>query len=720
MRRMMVTAVIGALVLAACSTDGRSWNEGRFGPLGNPPALFASALIPFTACDGVLDYFKAEALERVGPYGLDGGSSYPPFWRFGGDDAVLESSPATTTASSQDSAGGGDGSYSTTNVQVAGVDEPDIVKTDGTRIISITDGVLRYVDLSSGTPSLVGSLELTHSWGHSLLVEGDRALVISGGDSWAYPMDDAARISMPVGTAQTMIVAIDLSNPQDMKVESTLILSGGYVSARAIDGTVRVVVSSYPQELGFVYPSTPAGEGRALAQNREVILESTIDQWLPSFVTQDASGATTGSGLAVPCSRMHRPDEFAGFSTLSVVTLDLDGALVGGSGTGIIAGGDTVYASTDSLYVATSAWVPFDLIGTEATEAIDNRSSTAIHRFSIDGSGLAQYEASGSVQGYLLNQFSMDEHEGVLRVAVTEGSSWGSTPESESRVVVLEQRDGALVEIGSVGEMGKGEQIFSVRFMGDTAYVVTFRQTDPFYIVDLSDPTNPVVAGELKIDGYSAYLHPIGENLVLGVGQDADSNGMTLGAKATIFDVSDPSNPIDIANWTAPGSYTDAEWDHHAFLAWAPAGIVVLPIQSWEPTFAGAVVLDTTSGLSERGRISHVKPEVDTSDCVIVEDTDWYDTEAIVQICTEGDTGGYPDRWCEAVRGDQSEWGIDLPVEVEPDERLEICWPGDWYTDPPIMRSLVIDGSLWTLSTAGLQANAIGDLGLQHRIAFTR
>jgi uncharacterized secreted protein with C-terminal beta-propeller domain len=146
-------------------------------------------------------------------------------------------------------------------------------------------------------------------------------------------------------------------------------------------------------------------------------------------------------------------------------------------------------------------------------------------------------------------------------------------------VSVLESQDGRMVTVGRVSGLGRGEQIYGVRFIGETGYVVTFRQTDPLYTIDLSEPSLPTLAGELKLPGYSAYLHPIGEGLLLGVGQDADLDGRVKGTQVAVFDVSDPSAPRQLDKLTLPGGYSEAELDHHAFLFWAATGTAVLPIQ---------------------------------------------------------------------------------------------------------------------------------------------
>jgi len=146
---------------------------------------------------------------------------------------------------------------------------------------------------------------------------------------------------------------------------------------------------------------------------------------------------------------------------------------------------------------------------------------------------------------------------------------------------VLRPSGGELKEIGQVGGLGKTEQVRSVRFMGDIGYVVTFRQTDPLYVIDLSDPTDPVVAGELKIMGYSAYLHPVGDGLLLGIGQDATDQGRTIGTQVSLFDVSDSSDPRKIDGITFDNAYSQAEWDHRAFLYWDATGLMLAPFSTW-------------------------------------------------------------------------------------------------------------------------------------------
>jgi hypothetical protein len=176
------------------------------------------------------------------------------------------------------------------------------------------------------------------------------------------------------------------------------------------------------------------------------------------------------------------------------------------------------------------------------------------------------------------------------------------------------------VEVGSVGDIGKGEQIFSVRFVGDVAYVVTFRQTDPLYTVDLSDPTRPVVAGELELLGYSAYLHPLDDGLLLGVGQDATAEGRTTGSQVSLFDVSDIANPRKIDGVAFTGGNSEVEYDHRAFLYWPQTGLTVMPVQWFDydddyelkDVFLGALALEADyGGIEEIGRLAHVEMNQD-------------------------------------------------------------------------------------------------------------
>jgi uncharacterized secreted protein with C-terminal beta-propeller domain len=208
--------------------------------------------------------------------------------------------------------------------------------------------------------------------------------------------------------------------------------------------------------------------------------------------------------------------------------------------------------------------------------------------------------ASGKVNGRLLNQYSMSEHDGHLRVATTLTSADGKN--SSSTVHVL--KADTLAKSGEVGGLGEGERIYSVRFIGPIGYCVTFKQVDPLYTLDLRDPAAPKVTGELKITGYSAYLHPGGEGRLIGIGQEASEQGRTLGTQVSLFDVSDPASPRRLSQLFQKDSGSEAEWDPHAFLYWPKTGLSVIPLT--QQTESGALVLKIDdSGVSKLGMIKH-------------------------------------------------------------------------------------------------------------------
>ena len=643
MRRLALTFIALALVVGACTGDTTEGSPSTTEPTvattrptvnrpdGQITGVLASqSLIQFDQCDAFLDYVIEHALERVGPYGLQGGGfGFPVPMFFEGDMAVEEMAgdgvPVPAAAPAADPAPGRvEGvDFSGTNVQEIGVDEPDIVKTDGNRIVALSQQTLVVVDVTGDNPKLLGKVSLQDVSVREIFLYGDRILALGSGYGPYYGGIGFA----PDGYYQTpisKIVEIDITDG-DPEVGRTLEFDGSYISARLVGDTARIVVTSQPT--GFVWEFPEGGglkaERDAEEKNREIIRNSTIDNWVPYYVLTNAAGDVIGEGAMVDCERAHHPVEFAGLDLLSVASIDMSRGLRVADATGVLASGQTVYASTDNLYVATQRWFDWQIAQNDPENADFEGVTTQIHQFDITDPLETKYVASGSIRGFLLNQFAMSEHEGFLRVASTsepEWRRWGDF-EQQSMVTVLEPQDGELATVGFVDGLGLGERIFSVRFIEDTAYIVTFRQTDPLYTVDLSDPTDPKVLGELKILGYSAYLHPLGDDLLLGVGQDADEQGRIEGTQVSIFDVSDLSDPERIAQLTlGKDTNSQVEFDHRAFLYWSPEDLVVIPIQSWhwderegkEEVFFGALGIDVGGGdLDEIGPIVHPGGESD-------------------------------------------------------------------------------------------------------------
>ena len=233
--------------------------------------------------------------------------------------------------------------------------------------------------------------------------------------------------------------------------------------------------------------------------------------------------------------------------------------------------------------------------------------ATTIHKFDISDPARTVYRGSGNVPGYLLSQWSLSEFEGVLRVVSTDTPAWwGAGGDSQSFLTTLRASDGALAKLGQIGELGKGDRVYAVRFIGTVGYVVTFKQVDPLYTLDLSDPANPQVLGELTIPGYSAYLHPIGDSLLLGVGQDVDAEGHPLGTQVSLFDVSDLTHPTRLYQATLGPGWSEAESDHHAFLFWPPTGLLVVPFDQRAVGFR----VSRASGITQAGQITHTAGEL--------------------------------------------------------------------------------------------------------------
>ena len=229
------------------------------------------------------------------------------------------------------------------------------------------------------------------------------------------------------------------------------------------------------------------------------------------------------------------------------MTIDLDEGLEPVNTVSVLADGQIVYASDESLYLATEPWAarPADWGARPRRGA-----RTTIHKLGIESRSRTRYRASGVVFGFLVDQWSMSEHRGILRVASTDTPLDVRDAQTETVVTTLEERVGRLAQVGRTGNMGEGERLYAVRFMGDRAYLVTFLRVDPLYTLDLSDPARPRVVGELMVPGYSAYLHPVGEDLLLGVGQQGDDSTETRGLQVSLFDVRSPRKPVRLARKT--------------------------------------------------------------------------------------------------------------------------------------------------------------------------
>ena len=535
---------------------------------GSPaPASSSPRLVPFNSCGALLGYVKAQVKPRVGQWSTTA-------------VGVAGQAPVPAAAGAASDSGKTEGvDYSGTNVQEQGVDEPDLVKTDGSTLFTVTGGRLNAVDVTGAKPALLDSLELPNG-GQELLRVGDRLLVLSRGGYFFTPLPAAAAQLMPIRPSKSTVTELDVSNPKALKVVSTLTLDGSYVDARLVGSSARLVVSSQiPQALPLEQPAdnTDAARAKAVADNRAIVAQSRIGSWLPRFWIKRAGHRSTAAHSLVQCRNVDRPRLFSGLGMLTVLTIDLAKGLAPVDSVGVMTDARIVYASPQNLYVATERWDQRPLPGTPTVAP--QTVTTQIHRFDISDPDRTRYRGSGQVGGYLLDQWSLSENDGVLRVVSTDAPAWWTDPngQSSSSLTTLSLDPGSLSQVGRVGGLGQGERVYAVRYVGDTAYVVTFKQIDPLYTLDLSNPARPRVVGELELPGFSAYLHPVGSDLLLGVGQYLSSDNRVDGTQISLFDVADPAHPTQLARATLGSGYSEAESDHHAFLFWPRTGLLVIP-----------------------------------------------------------------------------------------------------------------------------------------------
>ncbi|MGZ4579033.1 MAG: beta-propeller domain-containing protein [Nocardioidaceae bacterium] len=531
-------AAIGATVAALVSSGTLSspgvGARSLTGLLTPPAAAAASRELPaFRSCAQLRRWYVEAALPQVTPYGFDTPYVITDLVR----GPVPVDGHLDAAASPQKAVGS---SGTGTNVQEAGVDEPDVAKTDGRLVVSVDGQRLIVTDVRGRRPKQLSTVPLPRRLtGGEVLLDGDHALVMADEAlPWPGPVVPGPRPFVPGGPVggpireplggpgrvlppqlqqgSTHLVSVDLSNPAAPRIVADQRVDGDLVSARQYpDGTVRVVLTAGYPPLDFVFPNRDRSKRQALRENRQIVRSAPLTSWLPRV--HDGSG----SGPLLGCTDVRHPRVRSGFGTISVLTLP-GGDPTRRTTTGITAAGDLVYSSADRLYVATTAGGGWRPLGMRPLLRREHAwlPRTQINAFALDGTRTT-FTASGSVPGLLKDRWSMDAYGGRLRVATSLGrDTWRPR---ENAVFVLGEQAGLLRQVGRVDGIGRHQQIKSVRWFGDVAVLVSYYQVDPFYTVDLSVPARPRVAGRLEVPGFSAYLHPVGGDRLLGVGTAAGS-----------------------------------------------------------------------------------------------------------------------------------------------------------------------------------------------------
>jgi hypothetical protein len=756
LRKLTATAAVAlsATAIGACAEDEQT-------PVDDTVVVIDrndSALLPFESCDS-LDQYVADYVTELAVRSYESGY-------YGGGIAVDRGVPEVgfdndgaeaPTAGGDDSSGGGGSAgpddFSETNVQEVGVDEADLVKTNGEELFVIENNYssnarLHIMDSWPAESAHELAIVELEGYGEQMFLLGDTVVTLTHIYQYAYndyepggretndslppeeggtgdeggssdgsdggdpdvidpepgePGEEPIDPDVPVYTENFQglrLTFIDVSDPANPEITNAFDIEGSLASARAVDGTVYLAINSEVWQMLSLFEQAfyaagidePDWSATGEAREAEVarlraelppvirgfLADGGREAFIPDLRTED------GRSDLFACGDFMRPSQAGQLGVLSILAVDPSGDAAP-TGTALLASGWQLYGSTTSLYVAQDSRWWFWGYGEDPV------TRTHIHQFELNG-GDPVYAASGAVEGWILNQFSMSEYDGHLRVATTDqtwGGSWwgvpvaadvavsdggdvaeptsgegsvsgGSTgsadagaadeeepsevgtdddvvepepgdgddvvepepvPEPEERgpdannVFVLARNGANLDVVGEVRGLAPGEQIFAVRFLGDRGFVVTFRQTDPLYSIDLSDPTNPTVTGELHIPGFSNYLHPLGDNHLIGIGQDADLDGRIIGLHLQIFDVSDMENPVRVAQEVIDSGWSnsEAQYDHHAFTYYPSRAVLAIPatLEEYDSEtysyFSGLILyrVDVEDGFTEIGRVSH-------------------------------------------------------------------------------------------------------------------
>jgi len=539
-------------------------------------------------------------------------------------------------ATSEASSGAGASDYSETNIQVEGVDEADIIKNDGKYIYTVSGNNIIIIDAYPAEDmEVLSEIKFSNEGIQGIFINEDKLIIFSRVYDKAIYNEKARCMAIgcviPQQESKTNIYVYDISDRETPELEETISVSGNYHDSRMIGDYVYVINNQYIYEEG-VLPVVSRNNNVDVIEADEIYysdIKDTSFQYTIILAININTGETS------------------------------EKTLLTGRAQNIFVSQDNIYTT----YTKYPRWYK---------DVIDiDEEKTIINKFSIDKNDV-EYVSTGEVSGHILNQFSMDEYEDNFRIATTIGNMWDEENPSQNNVYVLDEE---LNVIGELEGLAPGEKIYSVRFMGEKGYVVTFKKVDPLFVIDLSDPENPDVLGKLKIPGYSDYLHPYDENHIIGIGKEAveaeDENrnfAWYQGVKMAIFDVSDVENPIELHKVVIGdrGTSSYALQEHKAFLFDRKKELLVLPItlaeiqgektqdnQYGEFTFQGAYVynINLEDGFELNGRITH------------------YEEDEV-----EKKSGSY------------------------------------WHGDKNVQRSLYMDDVLYTFSNTMIKANELDDL----------
>jgi hypothetical protein len=627
MRTIATALTLSLLTLAGCTED--------FAGPGDHVIAKTTSLVQYQGCADLEADMKSMVTFEVWA-DIDRADYWG--WGRGG----LEGDASTTGEGAGGDSGGGrqEGvDFSGTNNQEQGVDEADFVKTDGYHIYTLNGNRLHIM----GVPNfgeLTGE-SVTKIEGHpqQMLLDSknNRIVVFSWINTYALP--DGHPLKKLVGYQDddygwhwrinqlSKITVLDITNKAAPQLVREVFYEGWYQTARKVDSSVRLagyslIEPSITWNWWRIWERTGYDKSKTKRMVRDYINGLPLADFIPQIYVRQPNGQFTSNSLTEgSCRSFYRPTDSHARGMSSIISFDLLGDSVRWDADHIVSNYSTFYSSKDTLLLAEPAhdwwwywWYK------------DDPDQLNVHAFDISQPGKSVYTGSGRVEGQIVDQFSMDEDAGAIRVATTTGMMWRwwsddeERPALENHVWVLEDQGAKLGIVGHIGGIAKGERIMSSRFQGNKGYLVTFEFIDPLFTLDLSDRRNPRVVGELKVPGFSTYLHPIADGRLLSIGVDGTNRWRT---QVSLFDVSDFANPMLASALPVEAQNTwgwsEALHDHKAFQYWAPKQLLAIPQSTYAYQNNGTgsyyyrylsqlvlVNVDPTGGtLGIKGRIDH-------------------------------------------------------------------------------------------------------------------
>ena len=607
MKNIQYTLFASALVLmlSACGGDDNNssgnTSTGTSGSGSNSSGTSGSGTATADSTHRLLRGENADLLATIKKQLLaQYGEVQPPF----PIAMPYETTSAPSATADAATAGSTSANTSSTNVQEAGVDEADRLKSDGDYLYAAAvdkPALMVFSADAQATKMAEISLNSSQSYGplNGFYLQGQKLTALSSATNYGiYPMPMIADIAFAYQTAtDTEVFTVDVSNPMQPQQTRKLALGGELVSSRMIGSKLYLATRQAVTLDGMVYP---ADEAQAAA-NRAKIDAAQLADFLPDYAVD---GIDQGEIFAAnDCFKTTYTKENSALSIVSVVTVDTASASSQPQGQCFLGDIETLYASPTALYLATTSY-SYNA-NAQGQITYSGTINTDLHRFNLTNDTVS-YGGSGRVEGHLgwyqdLKPFRLSEHNDTLRIITYTGDAVSTGGSSPARLYNLQANatSGELEVIGQLpntqrpAALGKpGEQVYATRFAGDRGYLVTYRLTDPLYILDLSDPRDPFIVSELEIDGYSDYLHPVGENMLLGVGKDAVADNITSstnatsepgvavsatvevargawyqGVKLSLIDISNPQQPFEkqVLKFGLRGSNTPVSQSHRAF-----------------------------------------------------------------------------------------------------------------------------------------------------------